>query len=106
MDDALRIVRAIGGRYVVVHRHEYREDARSHISQVLDHMRADTAQVESVHEFGSTLVLALAAAPAARPQPRADVLAPAHYELAVSHNPDRLPHLIDGDPGSRWSGPT
>ena len=57
VDDALGIVRAIGGRYVVVHLHEYRDDARAHIAQVLDQMRADADQVESVRDFGSTLVL-------------------------------------------------
>ena len=66
VDDALGIVRAIGGRYVVVHLHEYRTGTRGHIAQVLDHMRADTHQVESVLDFGSTKVLTLTAAPAAR----------------------------------------
>jgi hypothetical protein len=105
VDDALEIVRAIGGRYVVVHLHEYRNDARAHIAQVLDHMRADTAQVESVRDFGSTLVLSLTAAPAARPPVRVEVLPPTHYQLTGSHNPDRLAHLVDGNPNSRWTGP-
>ena len=56
-------------------------------------------------DFGSTKVLTLTAAPAARPPAAADVLAPDHYQLSVSHNPDRAPHLVDGDPASRWSGP-
>ena len=105
VDDALGIVRSIGGRYVVVHLHEYRQDARDHIAQVLDQMQADTAQVERVHDFGSTKVLMLTAAPAARPAVAADVLEPEHYQLSVSHNHDRLPHLVDGDPDSRWTGP-
>jgi hypothetical protein len=105
VDDALGIVRAIGGRYIVVHLHEYRDDARAHIAQVLDHMRADGAQVESVRDFGSTLALTLTPAPAARPPVRADVLAPLHCQVSASHNPDWLPALLDGDPASRWSGP-
>jgi hypothetical protein len=105
VDDALRIVRAIGGRYLVVHLHEYRNDARGHIADVLEHMRADTAQVESVRDFGSTLVLTLSAAPAARPPARAEVLPATSYELSGSHNPERLPHLVDGNPDSRWTGP-
>ena len=105
VDDALGIVRAIGGRYVVVHLHEYRTDARAHIAEVLDHMRADAAQVESVRDFGSTLVLTLTPAPAARAPVRADVLAPSHYQLSVSHNPERLTALVDGNPDSRWRGP-
>ena len=68
-------------------------------------MRADADQVESVRDFGSTLVLTLTAAPAARPPVRAGVLAPDHYQLSVSHNPERLPALVDGNPDSRWTGP-
>jgi hypothetical protein len=105
VDDALGIIRAIGGRYVVVHLHEYRDGNRGHIAQVLDYMQADTHQVERVLDFGSTKVLTLTAAPPARPPGRADVLAPDHYQLSVSHNPDRAAHLVDGDPASRWSGP-
>ncbi len=105
VDDALGIVRAIGGRYVVVHLHEYRNDARAHIARVLEHMRADIAQVESVRDFGSTLVLTLTSAPAARPPLRAEVLPSTEYQVTVSHNHDRVAHLVDGNPDSRWSGP-
>ena len=104
-DDALRIVRAIGGRYVVVHLHEYRLAARDHLGQVLEHMRADTAQVESVRDFGSTLVLTLTAGPAARAPARDDALSPNEYQVSVSHNPNRLAALVDGDPTSRWTAP-
>ncbi len=105
VDDALGIIRAIGGRYVVVHLHEYRNDTRGHIAQVLDHMRADTNQVERVLDFGSTKVLTLTAAPPARAPAPADVIGPDQYQLSVSHAPDRASHLVDGDPTSRWSGP-
>ena len=105
VDDALAIVRAIGGRYVVVHLHEYRLAARDHLAQVLDHMRADTAQVESVRDFGSTLVLTLTPAPAARAPTRDDALSPHEYQVSVSHNPNRLAALVDGDPTSRWTAP-
>ncbi len=33
------------------------------------------------------------------------MLAPDHYQLSVSHNPEQVPALVDGDPGSRWTGP-
>lgn len=105
VDDALAIVRSIGGRYVVVHLHEYRDDARAHIAQVLEHMRADDAQVESVRDFGSTLILSLTPAAAARAPHRAEVLPSTHYQVSVSHNHERVAHLVDGDPDSRWSGP-
>lgn len=105
VDDALAIVRSIGGRYVVVHVHEYRNDARGHIDDVLAFMRQDADQVEQVREFGSTVVFTLKPAAPAQPPARADVLSPIEYQLAVSHNPDRLPRIVDGDPGSRWTGP-
>jgi len=105
VDDGLAIVRSIGGRYVVVHVHEYRLAARAHIDGVLAFMRQDTDQVEQVREFGSTVVFTLKPAPPAQPPARAEVLSPAEYQLAVSHNPDRLPRIVDGDPGSRWTGP-
>jgi len=105
VDDGLAIVRSIGGRYVVVHVHEYRNDARAHIAQVLDFLRADTTQVEQVREFGSTVVFVLKPAAPAQPPVRVDVLSPAEYQLTVSHNPDRLLRIVDGDPGSRWTGP-
>lgn len=105
VDDALAIVRAIGGRYVVVHVHEYRVAARAHIDDVLAFMRQDTDQVEQVREFGSTVVFTLRPAPPAQPPVRRAVLSPVEYQLAVSHNPDRLPRIVDGDPRSRWTGP-
>ncbi|MGD9905575.1 MAG: hypothetical protein AB7U83_19055 [Vicinamibacterales bacterium] len=105
MDDGLAIVRALGGRYVIVHLHEYRLDARGHVDELLGFMRQDTDQVEQVHEFGSTVIFTLRPAPPALPPVRAEVLSPTHYQLAVSHNPERLSHLVDGDPGSRWTGP-
>lgn len=105
VDDGVAIIRAIGGRYVVVHVHEYRSDARGHIDELLDFMRRDVDQVESVREFGSTVVFTLRPAPPAMAPLQTATVPSSEYQLAVSHNHDRLARIVDGDPGSRWTGP-
>ncbi len=105
VDDALAIIRAVGGRYVVMHLDEYRSDARGHIDELLGFLRRDVDQVESIRDFGTTVVFSLRPAPPAQPPLRVDALPASEYQLSVSHNPDRLPSIVDGDPGSRWTGP-
>ena len=105
MDDGLAVVRAIGGRYVVVHLNEYRNDARGHVTELLEFMRRDTDQIEQVRDFGSTVVFTLRPAPPALAPLQTATVPSSEYQLAVSHNHDRLARIVDGDPGSRWTGP-
>lgn len=104
-DDALRILRAIGTRYVVTHRREYLPDTRPHADAMQAAMRADAAQVEDVREFGSTVVLTLRPAPLVAPAAPSTGLANSLFAVAVSHDEAESHHLTDGDPGTRWSAP-
>ncbi len=103
--DALRIVRAVGARYVVMHRHEYRPEVLEHVDTVQHVLRADQAQVEAVREFGRTVVLVLRpAAAASAPSPPAQ-LDRDGYEVAASHNGDVVHQVSDGSLDTRWLAP-
>jgi hypothetical protein len=104
-DDALQIVQAIGGRYIVVHRHEYLDPTSDHTRRLLESMRTDTARVQAVREFGSTVVLTLKPAGPMPGYREAAVLPPADYRVAVSHDTGGAAHLVDDNPVTRWAGP-
>ena len=105
VDDALRALRAIGTRYVVAHRHEYLPEALDHADAMQAAMRADTAQVESVREFGSTVVLTLRPAPLATPPALVERVARSNYDVSASHDPEAIARLTDDDLGTRWRAP-
>jgi hypothetical protein len=104
-DDALRILRAIGTRYVVVHRHEYLPDVHAHLDDMQAAMRADHGQVESVRDFGSTAVLTLRTAPPAVAHTPAEALARDLFAVSASHNNSVLHQVTDDDLGTRWMAP-
>lgn len=105
IDDALRILRALGTRYVVAHRHEYLPDVLTHVDEMQAAMRMNSAQVEDVREFGSTVVLTLRPAPPVAPAAPSTPLAQTLFDVAVSHGGTESPHLTDGDLDTRWSVP-
>jgi hypothetical protein len=105
VDDALRALRAIGTRYIVFHRHEYLPEVLDHADEVQAAMRADSAQVESEREFGSTVVLTLRPAPLATPPVPVELVARAHYDVSASHDSEAVARLTDDDLGTRWRAP-
>lgn len=102
VDDALRVLRAIGTRYVVTHRHEYLDSARSHAAAMIDTIAADTSQVEDVRTFGDTTVFVLRAGIPAVPPTFRDRVARADYFVDVSAGSDAVTGLVDDDLGTRW----
>lgn len=105
VDDALRALRAIGTRYIVAHRHEYLPEVLAHVDATQAAMRADTAQVEEVREFGSTIVLTLRPAPLAEPPVLSERVARANYDVSASHDEEAVAGLTDDDLTTRWRAP-
>lgn len=105
VDDALRVLRAIGTRYLVSHRHEYRPETHGHLDAVLQTMRADAAQVEAAHDFGTTSVLVLRAAPRADAAPRRERIPRPQYVVSASTDAASHALLTDDDPDTRWRAP-
>ncbi len=102
VDDALRVLRAIGTRYVVAHRHEYLDSARGHAEAMFDTIAADTSQVEEVRTFGDTTVFVLRAGTPAVPPAFRDRVARADYDVEASAGSDAVTGLVDDDLGTRW----
>lgn len=103
--ELLRAARAIGLRYLLVHRPLYRDDAFA--AELTQALSVDREQVERVQHMGTTSVFVLR--PVARPQvhrPADPPLPLTGCVLAASHNTAALGRAVDGDLGSRWlAGP-
>ena len=98
---AIGLARAIGVRYVVVHRGAFASAATE--PALIAALQHDPAQVLAEHGFGDTIVFTLAPDDARtvdaggwRPVPAAAIRARA------SHGVDRLPLLFDRDRDTRW----
>lgn len=102
VDDALRVLRTIGTRYVLIHRHEYLANALPHVDSLEAAMRADTLQVEAVRQFGTTAVFTLRPAPMASPPEPMKRLARARFEVSASDDLDAVSSLTDDDLTTRW----
>jgi len=96
---AAEFARAIGVRYLVVHRGEFEDQA---IEAVLIRQLAhDPRQVAAEQGFGHIVIFTLAddvrpAMPAQQPIPASAV------QARASHSSDRLPLLFDKDRDTRW----
>jgi len=96
----VEFLRALGVRYVVVHRGAFDDAALE--SAWLGVLTNDPRQVAATHDFGATVVFTLAA-DEPPPQPALSRLTPASaMQARASHSPDRLPLLFDGDRDTRW----
>jgi hypothetical protein len=105
VDDALQVLRRIGTRYVVIHRHEYLPAARHHLDQVQAALARDTTHIEELREFGSTVVATLRPSTPSPPPTRFVRVPATEFEIAVSHAQDAAHHLTDARPLTRWRGP-
>jgi hypothetical protein len=97
--DALAAARAIGVRYVLVHRSLYRDPTQA--GPLLDAVRSDTADVVRTVTFDDTTVAVLAPAlvPVAPPAARGDL---AGCHASASTRGDLAALAIDHDPATRW----
>lgn len=105
VDDGLRALRALGTRYLVIHRHEYRPEVLPFVDTVQHALSEETGQVESRVDFGTTSVYTLR--PDARVGPplrRVRVKADA-FAVTTSHSTESAVKIADGKLDSRWMGP-
>ena len=98
---AVGLARAIGVRYVVVHRGWFENPTVE--AALIRELDTDRTQVMARRDFGSTSVFTLAQDEAAteheeawRPIPTSTL------RVRASHAPDRVPLMIDGNRDSRW----
>jgi hypothetical protein len=108
---AVEFLRAMGVRYVVIHRGEFEKPAAE--AALMREFEGDRRQVVAENGFGHTIVFTLAVddlptADIARPttssgEPAAWRPIPqSAIHTRASHSPDRLPLLFDGDRDTRW----
>ncbi len=99
--ELLRAARAVGLRYLVVHRTLYENQAFA--ADLVHALGQDHAQVEQTRLFGATAVLVMRPAPAAKAAPRVEPqLTLVDCETLASHNPAVTGRATDGAIGSRW----
>jgi len=103
--ELLRAARAIGLRYLLVHRPLYRDDAFA--AELTQALSVDREHVEHVQEMGTTSVFVLRRVARPQVQPPADPPLPlTRCVLEASHNAAALGRAVDGDLSSRWlTGP-
>ena len=103
--ELLRAARAIGLRYLLVHRPLYGDDAFA--AELTQTLSAHREHVERVQEMGTTSVFVLrAVAPSQVQRPADPLLSLTGCDLEASHNAAALRRAVDGDLGSRWlTGP-
>jgi hypothetical protein len=102
LPDALRALRAIGVRYLLLHWWTYKDPDEA--AQTLRAIRAASDQIVEERQFKSTLAwrLAEAAPPASAAAPALVRIDPGAFTATASHMPDWLPLLSDGDIETRW----
>ncbi len=110
--DALRMLRALGVRNIVVHPDAYAD--RDLAEATLDRLRRDREQTSETAAFPGLVVFRLApwrsdagangdAAPPAAAEPREPrAIAAASFRAEASHNSDALGRAFDGDLETRW----
>ncbi|MCU1384178.1 MAG: hypothetical protein JWL71_2875 [Acidobacteria bacterium] len=100
LDVGIDLLRAIGVRYIVIHRGAIdRAAADTAMMRVLD---GDGGRVAAKHAFGQTVVFTLTDAPAPAPEPGWRTVPASAMHARASHSPDRLPLLFDRDRDTRW----
>jgi hypothetical protein len=97
---ALRGLRAIGVRYVLLHPFTFRDPDLAVRLAAEIHDAGD--QIVEERRFGETWAWRLAGAPDAAPPVTGRHLDPTAFNLRASHQADRVRFLVDGDEGTRW----
>jgi hypothetical protein len=99
--ELLRAARAVGLRYLLVHRHVYGDHAFG--AKLADALAEDREQIERVQTFGATSVLVLRPA-AFAPSPRVvdPLLSLSGCGFEASDSAGAVNRATDGNVGSRW----
>ena len=98
---AFRLIRAIGVRYIVVHRGRFENPSLE--AAMMQQLEADPGLVAARNDFGRTVVFTLNSDDqrpddAARWRP----ISAGTMHVRASHSPDRVPLMFDGDRDTRW----
>jgi hypothetical protein len=101
LSDGLDLLRGLHVRYLIVHPDDF--DPRDNAAPILNGLIADPSRWTAMKQFGAAFVFTLPAEADAPRGPPLDRLAPATIRVNVSHSPDRLPFLFDGDIDTRWT---
>ena len=100
--EALRALRSLGVKYVVVHAAAYldTDSARS----TLDALQRHARQVRTTRDFGTTTIVELEAWNEPRPRDETGLKAIPidRLQATSSHQADRLSMAFDGNPETRW----
>ena len=99
--ELLRAARAVGVRYLLVHRPLYGDQGFA--AELPYTLGQDHEQVADIHHFGTTALLVLRpAAPTMSSRPSDPQLSLSSCDTTASHNPLAISRASDGEIGSRW----
>lgn len=97
---AIDLVRAIGVRYVVVHRGRFADPGIE--SALLRELETDGPHTVARNDFGQTVVFTLAADNPRPDDANSQPVPTSSIQLKASHSPGRLPLVVDGNRETRW----
>ena len=103
VSEALEALRAVGVRYVLLHRWSYIDAEEP--ARIVAEIRAADDQIAEEREFQDTFAWRLADAPLSRlgrPDDDDRRIDPAAFTVTASHAADRIPLMFDGDIETRW----
>lgn len=97
---AVEFIRALGVRYVVVHRGVFEQPAME--AALLRELDGDRRLVVATHDFGRTVVYTLSVAPPQVDEPGTRPVPASGIRARASNASSRLPFLFDGNRDTRW----
>ena len=102
LDDALRMARTLGIRWLMVHPPLYSDP--EHGEALVRGLRSAPAHVARLESLAGVAVAELRPLQPATPRldPTWREIPAVEFTLAASHNVERLPLLVDGDRSTRW----
>ena len=99
----VRMLRAVGIRYVVVHHGDYtRDERRDQEEERSIEMLRNSGQVVTDRQLYGARVFELESWTGSLPEPAGSPIDPHLFTVTVNQNEDRAPYLTDGDRDTRW----
>jgi hypothetical protein len=99
----VRMLRAVGIRYVVVHRGDYTRDQRRDREEERSiELLRTSGQLVTDREMYGARVFELESWTESLPAPAGSPIDPHFFTVTVNQNEDRAPYLTDGDRDTRW----
>jgi hypothetical protein len=99
----VRMLRAVGIRYVVVHHGDYtRDERRDREEERSIELLRTSGQLVTDREMYGARVFELESWTESLPEPAGSPIDPHLFTVTVNQNEDRAPYLTDGDRDTRW----